>query len=137
MFTSPETLLKPAVLRALHRQPISLFVVDLSLIHICLGQVVNARVIGLSGHGSLNLSLKPRAYQAIDDDAKQILELLKRAPQKQLPLPDKSSPEEIKELLGISKGQFKRAVGHLLNCLLYTSKKGTNWAAPKFVPFLS
>ena len=28
LFTSPETLLKPAVLRALHRQPISLFVVD-------------------------------------------------------------------------------------------------------------
>ncbi|MFC2698615.1 MAG: RecQ family ATP-dependent DNA helicase [Limosilactobacillus fermentum] len=28
LFTSPETLLKPAVLRALHRQPISMFVVD-------------------------------------------------------------------------------------------------------------
>lgn len=89
-----------------------------------LGQVVNARVIGLSGHGSLNLSLKPRAYQAIDDDAKQILELLKRAPQKQLPLTDKSSPEEIKELLGISKGQFKRAVGHLLKARLVSQVNG-------------
>ncbi|MDF9446059.1 DNA-binding protein, partial [Limosilactobacillus mucosae] len=29
-----------------------------------LGQRISARVIGLSSHGSLNLSLKPRAYQA-------------------------------------------------------------------------
>lgn len=79
-----------------------------------LGQKVHARVIGLSGHGSLNLSLKPRAYQAIDDDAIQIYEMLLHAPNKQLPYTDKSSPAMIKEVFGISKGQFKRAIGHLL-----------------------
>ena len=79
-----------------------------------LGQVVKARVIGLSSHGGLNLSLKPRAYQAIGDDAQQILTLLEHQPDHQLALTDKSSPAEIKAVLGISKGQFKRAVGHLL-----------------------
>ena len=79
-----------------------------------LGQVVKARVIGLSSHGGLNLSLKPRAYQAIGNDAQQILTLLEHQPDHQLALTDKSSPAEIKAVLGISKGQFKRAVGHLL-----------------------
>lgn len=79
-----------------------------------LGEQVNARVIGISSHGSLNLSLKPRAYQAIDDDAIQIIEQLKHSPNKQLPYTDKSSPATIKEVFGMSKGQFKRAIGHLL-----------------------
>lgn len=79
-----------------------------------LGQRVHARVIGLSGHGSLNLSLKPRSYEAIDDDAKQIYEMLRHSNNKQLPYTDKSSPAIIKEVFGMSKGQFKRAIGHLL-----------------------
>ena len=79
-----------------------------------LGQRVHARVIGLSSHGSLNLSLKPRSYEAIDDDAQQIYQMLRHAPNKQLPYTDKSSPAIIKEVFGMSKGQFKRAVGHLL-----------------------
>lgn len=79
-----------------------------------LGQVLSARVIGFSNHGGLNLSLKPRGYQAIDEDAEMILAMLKHSSTGSLSLTDKSSPAEIKSLLGISKGQFKRAVGHLL-----------------------
>lgn len=89
-----------------------------------LGQVVNARVIGLSSHGGLNLSLKPRAYQAINDDAEQILALLTHSQTHQLALTDKSSPAEIKAVLGISKGQFKRAVGHLLKARLVNQVNG-------------
>lgn len=89
-----------------------------------LGQEVATRVIGLSNHGSLNLSLKPRAYQAIDGDAQQILELLKRSSDKTLPVTDKSSPAAIKELFGFSKGQFKRAVGHLLKARLVSQVAG-------------
>ena len=40
------------------------------------------------------------------------------------PLTDKSSPAEIKALLGISKGQFKRAVGHLLKARLVNQING-------------
>lgn len=89
-----------------------------------LGQEVQTRVIGLSNHGSLNLSLKPRAYQAIDDDAQQILALLKRSPHQTLPVTDKSSPAEIKDRFGFSKGQFKRAVGHLLKARLVSQVAG-------------
>lgn len=83
-----------------------------------LGQVVHARVIGFSNHGGLNLSLKPRGYQAIGDDAKMILAMLQHSQSGTLALTDKSSPADIKALLGISKGQFKRAVGHLLKARL-------------------
>ncbi|MDO4903471.1 MAG: S1-like domain-containing RNA-binding protein [Limosilactobacillus sp.] len=79
-----------------------------------LGQRVKARVIGLSSHGSLNLSLKPRAYQAIGEDADMILTMLKHDVKHRLPYTDKSDPQEIRAVFGISKGQFKRAIGHLL-----------------------
>ena len=61
-----------------------------------LGQRVHARVIGLSSHGSLNLSLKPRSYEAIDDDAQQIYQMLRHAPYNQLRYTYKSSPAIIK-----------------------------------------
>lgn len=79
-----------------------------------LGEEIKARVIGISPHGYLNLSLKPRAYEVIDDDAAMILTFLQMATDHTLPFTDKSSPEEIKNQFNISKGQFKRALGHLL-----------------------
>lgn len=79
-----------------------------------LGQHVKARVIGLSSHGSLNLSLKPRAYQAIGEDAQMILTMLEHNVNHRLPYTDKTDPAVIRSVFGISKGQFKRAVGHLL-----------------------
>lgn len=85
-----------------------------------LGQRVKARVIGFSSHGSLNLSLKPRAYQAIGEDAAMILAMLKHDVNHRLPYTDHSNPQEIRRVFGISKGQFKRAVGHLMKAGLVT-----------------
>lgn len=79
-----------------------------------LGEVVKGRVIGLRPDGVLNLSLKPRAHEVINDDAEMLLVYLERTPDKQMPYTDKSDPEAIKQMFGISKGQFKRAMGHLL-----------------------
>lgn len=79
-----------------------------------LGEVVEARVIGVRPDGVLNMSLKPRAYEMINDDAALILTMLERKENHELPYWDKSAPEEIKAAFGISKGQFKRAIGHLL-----------------------
>ncbi|MDO4432094.1 MAG: S1-like domain-containing RNA-binding protein [Aerococcaceae bacterium] len=79
-----------------------------------LGEVLEARVIGVRQDGGLNLSMKPRAHEAIDDDAGMLLALLSKAPNQFLPLHDKSEPEAIVQQLGISKAQFKRAVGQLL-----------------------
>lgn len=78
-----------------------------------LGQVLNARVIGVRDDGSLNLSLKPRAFEVIGDDAQMILAAVQHSAGS-LAFSDKSSPEEIKDYFGISKGSFKRALGHLL-----------------------
>ena len=88
-----------------------------------LGQRVKARVIGLSSHGSLNLSLKPRAYQAIGEDADMLLTMLKHDVNHRLPYTDKSDPQLIRQVFGISKGQFKRAVGHLLKAGLVEETK--------------
>ncbi|KRN88897.1 CvfB family protein [Ligilactobacillus ceti] len=78
-----------------------------------LGEVVNARVIGVREDGTMNLSLRPRAYEAISDDAQMLIAALQHN-NGHLPYTDKSSPAEIKAYFGISKGQFKRAVGHLM-----------------------
>ncbi|MGV0167517.1 CvfB family protein [Furfurilactobacillus sp. WILCCON 0119] len=79
-----------------------------------LGESVTGRVIGVRPDGGMNISLKPRAYQAIGDDAGQLLAALSHDAEHTLPFTDKSSPDAIKEYFGISKGQFKRALGHLL-----------------------
>ena len=79
-----------------------------------LGEIVEARVIGVRPDGVLNMSLKPRSHEMINDDAAMILTMLQRSDEHKLPYWDKSAPDEIKEAFGISKGQFKRAIGHLL-----------------------
>ena len=84
-----------------------------------LGEVVQGRVIGTS-FDHLNLSLKPRSYEEITPDAEMLLAVLQHQPQGTIGFNDKSSPEDIKQYFGISKGNFKRAVGHLLKKRLIT-----------------
>ncbi|MBW9300396.1 CvfB family protein [Pediococcus acidilactici] len=79
-----------------------------------LGEKVQARVIGIHPDGTLNLSLKPRNYEALGDDAAMILALLQHRSDRQLPFNDHSNPSDIKEHFGISKSRFKMAIGHLL-----------------------
>lgn len=89
-----------------------------------LGEHVTGRVIGLTADGQLNISLKPRAYEEIGDDAAMILAVLKRDPAHQIAFDDKSDPQAIKDYFGISKGAFKRALGHLLKARLIEEKDG-------------
>ncbi|SKA04879.1 hypothetical protein SAMN02745116_02243 [Pilibacter termitis] len=79
-----------------------------------LGEVVNARVVGVRPDGVLNLSLKPRSHEVIGDDAMMILTFLERSNDGSIPYTDKTSPEVIKSVFGISKAQFKRALGNLM-----------------------
>lgn len=90
-----------------------------------LGEVVHARVIGINKNNELNLSLKPRAFEAISDDAQMILAALQHSPSKTLPFTDKSSPDEIKTYFGISKSAFKRAIGHLMKAGLVHQSEDT------------
>lgn len=79
-----------------------------------LGETVQGRVIGVRPDGVLNLSVKPRAHESISDDAAMLLAFLERAKDHRIPFTDKSTPQEIQQAFGISKGQFKRALGQLL-----------------------
>lgn len=88
-----------------------------------LGQKVKARVIGISQYGRLNMSVLPRAYEEIDDDAQMILVSLRREATQTLPFYDKSDAQDIKQHFGISKSAFKRALGHLLKAGLITEDK--------------
>lgn len=78
-----------------------------------LGEVVHGRVIGIGQGGILNISLRPRGYETINDDAQMILAVLQRQPNHTMHFSDKSSATEIKDFFGISKSSFKRALGHL------------------------
>ncbi|MFD1671586.1 S1 RNA-binding domain-containing protein [Agrilactobacillus yilanensis] len=92
-----------------------------------LGEHVTGRVIGLTADGMLNISLKPRAFEEIGDDAAMVLAVLKRDPSGSIAFTDKSDPEEIKAYFGISKGAFKRALGHLLKARLIEQRDGRTY----------
>lgn len=77
------------------------------------GQIVEARVVRVLPDGRLNLSIRQKAYLQIEKDADAILRLLDSY-EGSLPFSDKSSAEVIKYETGMSKNEFKRAVGHLL-----------------------
>lgn len=49
---------------------------------------------------------------------------MERAPENKIPYTDKSTPEEILQTFGISKGQFKRALGSLLKQRKIQQKDG-------------
>ncbi len=80
---------------------------------IALGQDVKARVIGVHEDGKLDLSVRRKAYEMIGEDADKILDLISSY-DGAMPFTDKASPEVIKLHTGMSKNEFKRAVGHLL-----------------------
>ncbi len=96
-----------------------------------LGEQVKGRVIGVRPDGVLNASLKPRAHEVINDDAEMLLVYLERSADKKMPYTDKSDPEAIKKMFGISKGQFKRAIGHLLKEKRIKQEDGYTILLPK------
>jgi len=77
------------------------------------GEVVEVRVSHIKEDGKLDLSLKDAPRLQIDKDGEKIVNTIVKN-KGFLPLNDNSSPEEIKEKLGLSKGSFKKAAGRLL-----------------------
>jgi uncharacterized protein len=76
------------------------------------GQAARFRVAETLPDGKLVLSLRQHAYQELASDAAAVLAVLTRpgAPA----VGDRSDPDAIRALFGLSKKAFKRAVGHLL-----------------------
>ncbi len=77
-----------------------------------IGETVSARVTAVKADGKLDLSIREKGYLQMDTDMARILARL-QAEGGTLTLSDKSSPEEIREQMGMSKNEFKRAIGHL------------------------
>ena len=77
------------------------------------GSRVRARVTEVLEDGKLTLSIREKAYIQIAQDAKKVYETIESF-DGVLPFNDKASPETIKRELGMSKNEFKRAVGNLL-----------------------
>lgn len=77
------------------------------------GELIQARVVKVLEDGRLTLSIREKAYLQIEKDADAILRLLDSY-EGALPFNDKAAPEVIKYETGMSKNEFKRAVGHLL-----------------------
>lgn len=75
-------------------------------------QQISARVTGVKDDGKLDLGIRQKAHLQMNEDADKVLSLL-REKKGFLPLHDKSSPEQIRETIGMSKNEFKRAIGHL------------------------
>lgn len=88
------------------------------------GELIEARVKEVKSDGKIELSLRKRAYLEIDNDSDKILDYLYENDGVAY-ISDKSSPEKIKKLFGISKSSFKKAIGRLYknnDIKIYTNK---------------
>lgn len=77
-----------------------------------IGDEVEARVLEVREDGKLNLSLREKGHIQMDIDSVKIMEKLSEN-KGFLPYHDKSSPEDIRKEFGMSKNEFKRAIGRL------------------------
>lgn len=76
------------------------------------GDRICARVTEVKTDGKLSLSIREKAYIQMNADAEKLLTLLKEQGG-HLAVGDKSDPEKIREITGMSKNEFKKAVGNL------------------------
>lgn len=76
------------------------------------GDRVSARVVKVLEDGKLTLSLKDKAYLQMEKDAVRVMEMIEQAGGR-LPFSDKAAAEVIREKTGMSRNEFKRAVGSL------------------------
>lgn len=77
-----------------------------------IGETIEARVINVREDGKVNLSIRDKAYAIIASDADKLLEIIKSY-DGVLPFSEKASPEVITRETGMSKNEFKKAVGYL------------------------
>tara|TARA_R110000850_G_scaffold274786_2_gene412796 strand:- start:29882 stop:30712 length:831 start_codon:yes stop_codon:yes gene_type:complete len=76
------------------------------------GDQMEAYIKKVRDDGKIDVVIQPEGYKSIEPNAEFILDELKAAGGF-LPLHDKSSPDDIKNQLGLSKKLFKKAIGAL------------------------
>ncbi len=77
------------------------------------GDVIEARVTSVKEDGKLDLSVRGKIPEQMNQDAELILQRIEDCGGR-LPFTDKAEPQLIQREFGISKSAFKRAVGRLL-----------------------
>lgn len=77
------------------------------------GDVVTARVVDVKEDGKLDLSVREKTHIQIGKDAEKIVQIIESF-DGVLPFTDKADPGVIRRETGMSKNEFKRAVGNLL-----------------------
>lgn len=78
-----------------------------------IGEPINFRISKVKKDGRLNLVLKNLSHVEINDNANTLFNIIKDRGGF-LDLNDKSDPDKIKDICGMSKSSFKKAVGRLL-----------------------
>lgn len=76
------------------------------------GDMVTARVAAVKEDGKLELSVRQKAYLQMGEDAEKLMMIIESYGG-ELPFSDKAEPEVIKRETGMSKNEFKRALGGL------------------------
>lgn len=76
------------------------------------GDKMKGYILKIREDGKLDISLEKPGYKKIDPASQTLLDLLKEH-EGVLYLSDKSDPEDIREIAGMSKKTFKQAVGNL------------------------
>ena len=87
-----------------------------------IGQKINGYVKKVRDDGKIDLSLQRPGYKAVDALAANIMHKL-RHQKGFLAVTDKSRPEVIADLFGVSKKVFKKAIGSLYKKKLITLEK--------------
>ncbi|MTT30437.1 hypothetical protein GMB86_00220 [Terrilactibacillus sp. BCM23-1] len=78
-----------------------------------LGQAIHGRVIEVKEDGTINITLRKRGYEAMDEDARKLYDYMVSR-NGAMPFWDKSLPDDIYNKFELSKGAFKRALGKLM-----------------------
>lgn len=76
------------------------------------GQKMPGYIKKIREDGKIDLSIEPIGYVRIDTNSQKILDLLEKAGGK-MPYNDKTDPQVINQIFGISKKVFKAAIGNL------------------------
>jgi predicted RNA-binding protein (virulence factor B family) len=87
------------------------------------GQEITGRITFIREDGNLNISMKKQKEIAIVEDGKLILNTLRNR-NGAMPYDDNTPADVIKEKFQISKGAFKRAIGHLMREGYVTQEDG-------------
>jgi RNA recognition motif-containing protein len=97
------------------------------------GEQIEAYVLSIRDDGKINVSLRPVGYDKVAHARSQVLAVLENPESEgQVNVGDKSTPKEIWNTFpGLSKGQFKAAVGALLREGAITITKDTMTLVPE------